>query len=305
MVSPNRGKKNASSTKKCYTFTEGNLKESKPPIPLPLKHFNLTKRGIKMIFDAHLHLPCREDCLTFGDKRQRLLNDLTVAGVDGGIVIADSELLSVIGTTEECIDLFAGSENIFVMAGISPLINYKARLCALDKLLSARKAVALKLYPGHEAYYMDDARLTSAFALCEKYDVPLVVHTGGNAPQSQYSHPHYLACIAGDHPSMRIVICHLCWPNIDLCYETTAAYPNIYYDISSLAHEAGLLEKTIASLRRIAETHANRMIFGSYYGACSIEDHIHLVRSLGVNKREERMILADNALALYKLCLPL
>ena len=255
-----------------------------------------------MIIDAHLHLPCYDDGLSLQDKKLRLLSDLADAGICGGIVIADSELSSVIGTTEECVELFADVENIFVMGGVSPLIDYEVRLSALEQFLIEKKIVALKLYPGHEVYFMDDTRLAPVFALCEKYDVPLAVHTGWDNPQ--YNRPHFFADIARNRPTLKIVICHLCWPDIDLCYEVTAAYPNIYYDISSLAYKTDLLEGTSASLRRMADTHADRIVLGSDYGACSIQGHIDLVRSLNIGRREEQIILADNAISLYKLSLP-
>jgi len=146
---------------------------------------------------------------------------------------------------------------------------------------------------------MDDSRLGAVFALCEQHGVPLATHTGWDNPQ--YNRPHYFAKIVSEHPNLRIVICHLCWPDIDACFEATAAFPNIYYDISSLAHETRKLKKTAKSLRRIAKTHADRIIFGSDYGACSIEAHVALVRSLGLDEQGTQAILAGNALRVYHL----
>jgi len=254
-----------------------------------------------MIFDAHLHLPCYDDCVTFEDKKRRLLHDLKAAGVCGGIVIADSEFESAIGTTEDCVALFEDTENVFVMAGISPLINYERRLTELEPLLAARNVVAVKLFPGHEDFYMDDPRLDAVFALCERYDVPLATHTGWANPH--YNRPHYFAQIAQARPNLRLVICHLCWPDIDQCFEAMAAYPNIYYDISSIAHEKKQRKQTVKSLRRIAEHCADRIILGSDYGMCSIAAHIELVRALKLSDTDTQLILADNALRLYKISL--
>jgi len=252
-----------------------------------------------MIFDAHLHLPCYEELHTFSSKKQRLLADLKSVNAVGGIVIADSDKTSAIGTTEECVDLFADCKNIFVVAGISPLIDYDNRLNVLAQLLSERKIVGLKLYPGHEPYFMDDERLSRTFSLCMEFDVPLLVHTGWENPQ--YNHPRYFASIAERNPNMSIIICHLWWPDIDTCFEATAAYQNIYYDISSLAHEKGILDKTASSLQRIAQAYPQRIILGSDYGMCSTKDHIDLVLSLDISQEERQLILANNALNVYKL----
>jgi len=253
-----------------------------------------------LIIDAHLHLPCYDDALiSLSDKKNRLLDDLSKAGVDGAIVIADSEISSPIGTPLECVALFSDTKNIFAMGGISPLIEYDARLAQLEEFLVRGLLVACKLYPGHEAFYMDDPRLGRVFQLCEKYDVPLAVHTGWD--HAQYNHPKYFVKLAEAYPALRIVICHVFWPHIDLCYNMTAAYPNIYYDISSLAHKTKCLKKTRASLQRIAQNSAERILFGSDYGVCSIQDHIAMVESLDIENSAKQRILYENAANLYKL----
>ena len=253
-----------------------------------------------MIIDAHLHLPCYDDTLvTLSDKKDRLLNDLAISGVDGAIVIADSELSSVIGTPKECVELFYDMENIFVMGGISPMIDFEARLAQLDNYLKRGLMVACKLYPGHESFYMNDSRLEEVFRLCEKHDVPLAVHTGWD--NAHFNHPKYFAKIAEEHSALRIVICHLWWPDIDLCYSLTSEYPNVFYDISSLAYEANRLEKTRSSLSHMAENDAHRIVFGSDYGMCSIKSHIDLVNSLAVDDICKQLILCDNAVKLFNL----
>jgi hypothetical protein len=253
-----------------------------------------------LILDAHVHLPCYDDTLiTLEDKKVRLLEDLSKAGVDSAIVIADSELSSPFGTPQECVELFANTSNIFVIGGISPLIDYENRLSQIEGFLKDEMIVGCKLYPGHEAFYMDDERLGSIMRLCEKYNVPLCVHTGWD--NAQYNHPNYFASIANEHPDLQIVICHLYWPEIDLCYNTTAAYPNIYYDISSLAYNKNFIEKTRASLNNIVQRNADRIIFGTDYGDCSIEDHIYLVNSLDIDNYAKQRILYNNAVKLYKL----
>ena len=253
-----------------------------------------------MILDAHVHLPCHDAGLvTFEEKKEALLKDIQKAEVDGVIVISDSESSSLIGTPDDCVALFANIGHVFVMGGISPLIEYEVRLARLDALLAEKKVIALKLYPGHEAFYIDDPKLDAAYDLCEKYRVPMAVHTGWDNPQ--YSRPHLFCELAKRRPSLRIVICHLCWPDLDLCYEATADCPNVFYDISSLAHDTGLLERTRQSLNRIAQDSSQRILLGSDYGACSMEAHIALVRSLKISQQAKQRILYDNAADLYNI----
>ena len=75
-----------------------------------------------MIIDSHLHLPV--DFPDISSKGAALINELDRNGVDRGIVIADSELESVIGSVRECAELFKDSSIISVIAGISPFISF-------------------------------------------------------------------------------------------------------------------------------------------------------------------------------------
>jgi predicted TIM-barrel fold metal-dependent hydrolase len=253
-----------------------------------------------MIFDAHMHLPCYDGLVALHDKKKRLLHDIKAAGVVGGIVIADSERESPIGTTEECVELFSDNSNIYVVGGISPLIDYETRLAASENLLKQGKIIGIKLYPGHETYFMDDVRLLSVFNLCEKYNVPLLIHTGWDNPQ--YNHPKFFAQVAEKHPSLKLVVCHLWYPNIDLCFEVTANYSNIYYDISSLAHDEHAFVETSSSLNKIVRKCPDRVVMGSDYGMCSILAHIDLVDSLQIDLDVKKAILCNNAINLYNIC---
>jgi predicted TIM-barrel fold metal-dependent hydrolase len=233
------------------------------------------------------------------DKKRRMLSDLAASGADAAVVIADSELSSPIGSTAECVELFSDTANIFVIGGISPLIEYETQLRQFDGLLSRKRIIAVKLYPGHEAYFMDDPRLEKTFELCERHDVPLAVHTGWD--NVRYNHPDYFRQIAKAQPELRIVICHLFWPDIDLCYSATADCENIYYDISSLAHDTTQIEKTSDFLAHMSRQCPDRIVFGSDYGACSITAHINMVKSLAVSEDQKQGILCMNAIKLYRL----
>ena len=71
------------------------------------KNLYINDWSVKMIIDAHLHLPVYDDSLkTFKNKKDKLLEDLSKAGVNGAIVISDSEMFSIIGTPEIVLSCF-------------------------------------------------------------------------------------------------------------------------------------------------------------------------------------------------------
>ncbi|MCL2483924.1 MAG: amidohydrolase family protein [Firmicutes bacterium] len=251
------------------------------------------------IFDAHTHLPKIEEHFNFEKKKSILLKHLKEVNVVGAIVIADSEPTSPIGTPKECVELFKDTKNIFVMGAISPLLDFEKRYIEIEDLLKNKQIIAVKLFPGHEAFYLDDKRLEKVFKLCEKFDVPVAMHTGWENPE--FSHPQFIAKIAKEHPKLKIVICHLYYPLIDLCYQITKEHKNVYYDISSIADEQENLEDVSLIFNTIAKENIDRIIFGTDYYMCSIADHIALVNSLDIKEEDKQKIFYDNAKRLYRL----
>ena len=252
-----------------------------------------------MIFDAHLHLPCFDPDSSLNDKKLRLLNDIEKLDILGGIVIADSEKNSPIGNNEECLMLFNDCNNIFVMAGISPLIDYDDQLRFISENIKYGKIIGIKLYPGHEPYFVNDNRLEKVFKLCETVNIPMAIHTGWD--NSEYNDPKYIAKIAQEHPKLKIVICHLWYPHISYCIKTTENNENIFYDISSLAHEQEKITEITLELSKIAQKYPDRLIFGSDYSACNIQLHIDLVNNLDILEKGKELIRWKNAIKVYNL----
>ena len=104
-----------------------------------------------MVIDSHLHLPV--ELSDFPAKKQALLDEMSRNGVDRGIVIADSETESVIGSVRDCAELFKGDGVIKVIAGISPLISFEEQLRYCRELLESGDIIGLKVYTGHEHFY--------------------------------------------------------------------------------------------------------------------------------------------------------
>lgn len=73
-------------------------------------------------------------------------------GITYGIVISDSLLKSSIGSLAECVELFGDTDRVFVVGGISPLIDYANQLRILEKYIVEKKIVAVKLFCRHENF---------------------------------------------------------------------------------------------------------------------------------------------------------
>ena len=250
-----------------------------------------------MIIDSHLHLPYNIPDLA--EKKRALLGELKRNGVDMGIVIADSELESTIGSVRDCAELLRNEENIKIIAGISPLIAFETQLAYCRELLENGGIIGFKVYTGHEHFYSTDLRLFPVYDLAAEYDVPVLFHTGWDDPQ--YAAPGIMRGLAEKRPQNRFVYCHCFYPDTDSCFETLKDCPNVYFDTSSLADDPAKVPDIKASLERGIREMPERFIFGSDFASCSQEPHIRLAFSLDITAEQREMLMCGNAKNVYRL----
>ena len=108
----------------------------------------------RRILDAHMHLPTQG--ISLSEKKEILLKEMQKNGIDEGIVISDSAITSEIGSLKDCLELFSDTCYVHVVGGISPFFNYKEQCKLLDTALSEKKIVGIKLFCGHESFYLSD-----------------------------------------------------------------------------------------------------------------------------------------------------
>lgn len=244
------------------------------------------------IIDAHMHLPVNLPSLC--EKKNALLAEMNRNGVCRGIVISDSEISSDIGSLEECAELFDGCDEVDVIGGISPFIDYGSKLRVLEKHIANGSLVGIKIYSGHEPIYPNDGRLEPVYEIAQRYAVPVLFHTGWNAPE--YTYPEVIRKAAKAYPNIALVCCHCCYPNLAECFGVLAECPNVYFDISSLA-EGGKGVKAV--LEGAVHTSPERFIFGSDCGCCDQAEHIGFALSLNISEYERERLMYGNAVKIY------
>ena len=251
-----------------------------------------------MIIDSHLHLPV--DFPDFTSKKSAMLSELKRNGVDRGIIIADSELESVIGSVKDCAELFDGSDVISVIAGISPNFDFESQLCYCRELLENKRIVGLKIYTGHEDFYCTDSCLAPVYDLAAEYNVPVLFHSGWD--NAHYAAPKLFSELAESHPHNIFVYCHCYYPKIEECFEVLGKCHNVYFDTSSVADDEKMLPQIKTALEKAIHEMPKRFIFGSDFGSCSQSVHLSLAESLDINDEERELLMHGNAERVYKLC---
>ena len=187
-----------------------------------------------MIIDAHVHLPVVEGCISLEQKIEHLLREMVVNQVDYSIVISDSADKSEIGTLDECVSLFEKTDNIHVVGGISPFYEFQTQLRKIKSYLEQKLIVGIKLFPGHEAFYLTDERLKSIYELAVCYNVPILFHSGWD--NYKYGDISLAIEIAKRYPALKLVCCHCFYPEIEKCKQLIP-FQNVFFDISSIADD--------------------------------------------------------------------
>jgi predicted TIM-barrel fold metal-dependent hydrolase len=125
-----------------------------------------------------------------------------------------------------------GERDILYCAGLQGHIDP----AALEAGLRNHTYGCIKIYLGYEPYWAYDARYAPVYALAEKYDVPVIFHTGDTDRATallKYADPLTIDEVAVAHPKVRMVIAHSGNPWIESAAEVAYKNPNVYLDGSA------------------------------------------------------------------------
>lgn len=261
-----------------------------------------------MIIDSHLHLLPVKDFSNFNENKKKLFLEMDKNRIDYAIVIPDNVPGSKIGDLDTLLELMKDEKRIFLVGTINLDFDIKKQIEKLEKLFIKEKIKGVKIFPGHDPIYPNDKRLFPLYRICIKYNLPLVIHTGINSNDSacsKYNDPEYIVAIAKKFPSLKIIIAHYFWPKVEYCYKITRGYNNIYFDTSALADEEVLLKTGKENIKKVLEQsikyNYKSVLFGSDYSMCSIKEHIKLINSLKITKKERERVLYKNANEIFRL----
>jgi predicted TIM-barrel fold metal-dependent hydrolase len=231
-------------------------------------------------------------------------------GVDYAFVYPDSEPNTDVSDLNTSRELVNRQSQLFMLGTTLIPIADPEMVDKLERLIGAGEIIGIKLYPGFELFYPSDARCHPVYELCVKHNIPVVFHAGetmGQAWREAYNHPHAIVKVAEQFPELKIVIAHFAQPHLKACQEILSSSPNVYADISGLAHpevEELCGKEVIAdTLTEVARTQPGKVLFGTDWPICDVEQHIQLVMSLPVSDQTKELILSGNAVEVFGLSL--
>lgn len=116
-------------------------------------------------------------------------------------------------------------------------VRERPDVAGLERGLQSRDYRCIKIYLGYTHQYAYDPAYEPVYALAEKYDVPVIFHTGdtdSTRAKLKYADPLTIDEVAVDHPRVTFVIAHLGNPWIQSAAEVAYKNPNVYLDGSAL-----------------------------------------------------------------------
>ncbi len=264
-----------------------------------------------MKIDSHVHISIFEDnAKNLEMAFKALLKNMDNNEVDFAIIIPDNiENSPQVADLETARKLIEGHDKFFLLGSPQIIQRGASEIAKYEELIKNKTIKGVKLYPGHDPYYPTDQRCLAYYELCTKLDAPILFHTGENSGDSEcskWNDPKYIAEIAKKYPGLKIIIAHYYWPKMDYCYEITKNIKNIYFDMAAMADDevikmSGGIEKVKDILKKTINDNHNKVIFGTDWPMCKIENHLKLIRSMNLGKEIEEKIFYKNAIQLYSL----
>jgi predicted TIM-barrel fold metal-dependent hydrolase len=264
-----------------------------------------------MIIDCHTHLnnyhneavasleACLDD-LQLSMRRNR---------IDMAAVLTSYKVTPGRPSTQAVVKAIERLPNIFVVAGVSFLHYQQQDLDELSDFLRAGSVRGLKIYPGYEPFYPNDPHMAPVFDLAEKFDVPLMIHSGDTyTPKGKikYSHPIHVDDLAVDRPNLKIIICHIGNPWIRDCMEVVYKNQNVYTDISGLTlgdfddRFEQFLQRQFQDMLSYG-VEPDSVLFGTDWPIASMESYIEFMEEIKMPPADRNKIMYENAVRLFKL----
>lgn len=264
-----------------------------------------------MIVDCHVHLNHYQDETVFALDRSLDLLQRTMRRnrVDLALVLTSYTVSPGRPSTRQVVEATRDIPYLSVVAGLDYSTFEPDHLVELTDYVRHGKVRGLKLYPGYQPFYPNDARWGPAYRFAAEHRLPVMIHTGDTySPRGKlkYAHPLHVDEAAVDNPEVHFVICHIGNPWIRDCMEVVYKNANVHTDISGLTlgafedrFEAFMRKQVQEMLLYGVEPH--RVLFGTDWPISSMESYLEFMDELAVPERDKRKILADNAIELFRL----
>ncbi|MGN6185147.1 MAG: amidohydrolase family protein [Thermoanaerobaculia bacterium] len=191
-------------------------------------------------------------------------------------------------------------------------VDASPNLTTLEEGLQNGTYRCVKIYLGYVHKYASDDVYQPVYALAEKYDVPVIFHTGDTSSVSaklKFSDPLTIDEVAVDHPKVRFVIAHCGNPWIESAAEVAYKNPNVYLDGSAfLIGDMTKLSRDQVQRYVIEPLNwifgyvedPNKLMFGTDWPLVNIPSYVDAFKK-AIPRKYWKKVFHDNAVKVFKI----
>lgn len=253
------------------------------------------------VIDTHMHtrFSGEETFYNTPDTKEHWLSELKKANVVGGVSH---------NAQEADLNENLNQHGIVHCYGVSAKPNLKK----LEDGLKSKTFGCIKVYLGYEYQWASHPNYLAVYKIAEKYDVPVVFHTGDTVTADgkvKYADPLTIDEIAVDHRKVTFVIAHCGNPWWHSAAEVAYKNPNVYLECSAFligdlskkdpANIDELMVKPIAWIFRYLED-PKKMMFGTDWPLVSISAYLNAYKK-AIPPQHWQAVFHDNAVRVFRL----
>ena len=152
----------------------------------------------------------------------------------------------------------------------------------------------VKLHPDIQRFALNDEKCLEMYRLCEKYSLPMLIHTGDN--RYDFSNPNRLIPVLRAFPRLTVVGAHFggfsVWQE---AAEKLCKIDNFFDDCTSTFPFIGVN----AARPLVAKFTPDKILFGTDYPMWSPDKEIERFLSLNLSDEDNKKIFSENAKKVY------
>ncbi len=266
------------------------------------------------IIDAHIHTNFdHKKTRTFTDERKinfsltGLQKEMTENSVEMAIAITTDTTAPTPGEHSLLKKQCAEEPRLRAVCSIHPDYTSAKYQKKIEEALKD-SCIGIKIFPGYHSVYPSDKRYFPFYKLAEKYNQPVIIHSGdtfGSNYLVKYAHPLAIDEIAVKFPETTFIIAHLGNPWVRDAAELVYKNENVYADVSAfcIGHVHGSDLKRIQEDIRWALGYTNRpdkFLYGSDWPLTPMKEYLALIKK-AVPKEHHHKIFYENAKKVFRL----
>lgn len=269
-----------------------------------------------MIIDSHTHLGKKRNHFY---REEELLASMKENKIDYAVVVSITLDEFTTDEEKEAIETAKKHKELLALGNITePALVNKKVIDNLENHLKEKTIRGVKIFLGYKPFWPYDERLYPIYELCQKYDFPVIFHTGYTyslikGAKLRYSHPLNIDDVASDFPNLKIILAHMGNPWLIDCAAVLYKNKNVYADLSAFFSEFTVpfpeSEKVdfrfyLKELRKILGS-LGKLLFGTDWPIYPHSEYLRAanwaLESLNITAKEKELIFFKNAVNLFRI----